>query len=155
MAFLIDEDQPEPKPLPTPEEALAEVNDWKRRIDALYRDVIDWLPKDEGYEVDQSWVIPVHEPMLRVLGLPAYKIPMLQVRRNGKRVLLFRPDGRWVMFTRGRVRVGIGERRWNTLLAKDVGLPEPEWFFWNTENWERGGDPWTRERLMSLLGESR
>lgn len=151
MAFLIDEDEPEPKPLPSREEALAEVADWKRRVDDLYRDVIGWLPRDEGYEVDLSLVFPVREPMQQILGLPAYEVALLQVRRNGKRVMVFRPDARWVMNTRGRVRMGVGDRNWYTLLAKEMPSGALEWRFWSSENWERGGDPWTKEEMLSLL----
>lgn len=155
MAFLSVDDQPDPTPLPTREEALAEVADWKRRVDDLYRDVADWLPKDRGYDADRSWMVPVHEPMLRVLGLPPYEIPILQVQRDGKRVLLFRPDARWVMSTHGRVRVGIGDRRWETLLAKEGDSEALEWHYWDADHWRQGGVPWDRERLLTLLGEAR
>ncbi|WP_298378043.1 hypothetical protein [Azospirillum sp.] len=153
MAYLEIDETPEPTPLPTREEAQVEIADWQRRVDALYRDVIDWLPKDAGYEVDLSWIIPVHELMLDALELPPYQVPMLQVRRSGERLLIFRPDARWVMFTRGRVKVGIGDGRWETLLAIES---EDEsgcvgWTFWDAHNWRRGGDPWNSDVLREIL----
>lgn len=152
MAYLsIDDDEPEPQPLPTREEALAEVADWKRRVNALYQDVIGWLPEDQGYEVDLSIQAPVHEPMLQALDLFPYKISILQIRRGGKRVLLFHPTGRWVMLTCGRVRIAVGERRWDTLLAKRNESGEVEWRYRDPNNW-RHDECWRREHLLTMLG---
>lgn len=151
MVHLEMDHEPEPTPLPTREEVLAEIADWKQRIDALYRDVIGWLPQGMGYEVDLSWVAPVYEQMLQALELPPYEVPMLQIRHRGRRVLIFRPDGRWVMFTRGRVRIGIGNDRWETLLAKEDDNGRVHWVFWDADSWKRSGDPWSADILHAIL----
>jgi len=153
MVFLYLDDD-EPKPLPSREEAMAEVADWKRRIEALYDEIVGWLPANEGYEIDRSQRLPRHENMLKVLGLPSYQIPLMRIRRNGKEALLFQPDGRWVLFTRGRVNLFVGNiRAGDRLLAKEVEAEGPDWTYWTDDNWQRSGDPWDRERLLSLLRE--
>lgn len=153
MAFLYLDDD-ESKPLPIQEEAMAEVADWKRRINALYDEIVGWLPADEGYEVDRSQLLPRHENMLKVLELPGYEIPLMRIRRNGRDALLFQPDGRWVLFTRGRVNLFVGNIRvGDRLLAKEAEADGPDWKYWTDDNWQRSGDPWDRERLLSLLRE--
>jgi hypothetical protein len=153
MAYLEIDD--EPTPLPTPEAALAEVADWKRRVDALYDEIVCWLPVGEGYEVDRSRLLPRHENMLKALGLPGYEIPLMRIRRNGKDVLLFQPDGRWVLFTRGRVNLFVGNiRAGDRLLAKEAEAKGAEWTYWAGDNWQQGGDPWSKERLLTILSEA-
>ncbi len=153
MAFLYLDDD-EPKPLPSREEAMAEVADWKRRINALYDEIVGWLPADKGYEVDRSRLFPRHENMLKVLGLPGYEIPLMRIRRNGKDALLFQPDGRWVLFTRGRVNLFVGDiRAGDRLLAKEADAGGPDWTYWTDDNWQQGGDPWDQARLLGLLME--
>lgn len=151
MVFVNPGDDPEPIPLPSADEVRAEMADWMRRIDALYRTTVGWLPPGAGYEADQSWRVPVKEEMLRLNGLPSYEVPILQIRRDGRRCLLFHPDARWVMFTRGRVTVGIGPRRWDSLLAKVNDKGETEWRLVGGDNWQAGGDLWTESLLRSLL----
>lgn len=154
MAYLEIDD--EPTPLPTPEAALAEVADWKRRVDALYDEIVGWLPVGEGYEVDRSRLLPRHENMLKVLGLPGYEIPLMRIRRNGKDVLLFQPDGRWVLFTRGRVNIIVGKARFgDRILAKavDANVDDPEWKYRTNGNWRIDVDPWNRDKFLDLLKE--
>ncbi|MBF5093417.1 hypothetical protein F1643_01970 [Azospirillum sp. INR13] len=154
MAYLyIDDDEPE-KPLPSREEAEAEIADWKRRIDALYDEIVGWLPPGEGYEVDRSRLLPRHENMQKILELPGYEIPLLRIRRDGRDILMFQPDARWVLFTRGRVKLYVGTiRAGDRLLAKEADAEGPEWTYWTTGSWQTGGKPWGRECLLDLLRE--
>ena len=154
MAYLyIDDDEPE-KPLPSREEAEAEIADWKRRIDALNDEVVGWLPPGEGYEVDRSRLLPRHENMQKILELPGYEIPLLRIRRDGRDILMFQPDARWVLFTRGRVNLYVGKiRAGDRLLAKEAEAEGPEWRYWTTGSWQTGGKPWGRECLLDLLRE--
>lgn len=154
MAYLDIDD--EPTPLPTPEEAKAEVADWKRRVDELYDEVIGWLPDGHDYEIDRSQLLSRHESMLKILHLPSYEIPLLQIRRNGKQVLLFQPDGRWVLFTRGRVNIIVGKARFgDRILAKavDADRNDPEWKYRTNGNWKIDVDPWRKEKFLDLLKE--
>lgn len=156
MAFAHIDDEPEHTPLPTADEVREQIADWERRIDDLYRDILAWLPKDRGYEVDLSRAVPVLENLQRLVGVPAYHLPLLQIRKDGKRKLVFLPRARWVMFARGVVSVSIDDgRRWAKLLAKEAEADGPEWSLYDRESWQHGGDAWTPELLASLLGEPR
>lgn len=132
---------------------MAEVADWKRRIDALYDEAIGWLPQGHGYEVDRSQMLPRHENMLKILELPGYEIPLLKIWREGRQVLMFQPDARWVLFTRGRVNLLFTKGRANNrLLAKELDAEGADWNYWYAGNWQQGGEPWGRERFLDLLG---
>ncbi len=152
MAYASEDNAPDSTPLPSAGDVQTEIADWKRRVGDLYCTIAQWLPKGEGYEVDTTTSLPVSEPMLSLHGLPSYSMPLLQIRRNGERCLFFLPDARWVMFTRGRVMIVVENGRGGRLLAKEAGSDGPEWSFYTSDNWQKGGDPWNEALLRSLLG---
>lgn len=152
MAFLCEDDEPEPKPLPSAEEVEAGVAEWKTRIDALFHDIVAWLP--EGCVADTSLNRSVTERMMQLRGVPSYTIPILTVLRDGQRVMTFRPDARWVFLTRGRVMIS-GANRPARLLDEGEVPGDVRWMLYDQSNWSKGGDPFTRETLASLFGDRR
>lgn len=150
MAFLYDDDEPEPTPLPTADEVEAGIAEWKTRIDALFRDIAAWLPA--GCVTDTSRSLSITEPMMEIHGIPPYTIPVLKVLRGDGSVMTFRPDGRWVFHTRGRVMI-FGANRPARLLDKGEKPGDVRWTLYDLSNWSKGGDPLTRDTLASLFEE--
>ena len=165
MAFLYEDDEPEPTPLPSAEEVEAGVAEWKTRIDALFRDIAAWLP--DGCVADTSQSYQVEERMMEIRGIPPYTIPVLNIlcdgRRvhsrghvagDGRRVMTFRPDARWVFHTRGRVMIS-GANRPARLLDVGEAPGDVRWMLYDPSNWSKGGDPFIQEALSSLFGDRR
>jgi hypothetical protein len=150
MAFLYEDDEPEPTPLPSAEEVEAGVAEWKTRIDALFRDIAAWLP--DGCVADTSQSYQVEERMMEIRGIPPYTIPVLNILCDGRRVMSFRPDARWVFHTRGRVMIS-GANRPARLLDVGEAPGDVRWMLYDPSNWSKGGDPFMREALSSLFGD--
>lgn len=153
MAFIAADDyEPGPERIPSAGEALAEIEDWKRRITDLFDTVRGWVADDPALAVDTARTVRRHEEILRRNGLPPYRMPVLVILRDGTPVLTLRPDERWVLHTRGRVMV-VGGNRPARLLDSPQVVREPGWRLVDVSNFARGGEPFTREGLYSLFGD--
>lgn len=153
MVFASVDDGDEPERIPSAEEAHAEIEDWKRRIGLLFDTIQAWLPPEDGYEADRSRTVPMDEPMMRHLGIPPYRISVLEIRRAGMDAIRFKPDARWIYNTRGRVMVH-GTKWPARLLDKGTGSDDVRWqlfAMWGPI----GGIPFDAAALRSLLGEPR
>ncbi|MEI7608424.1 MAG: hypothetical protein WCJ64_13695 [Rhodospirillaceae bacterium] len=89
---------------PTREEVFAQLEDWRRRLHALYADIISWLPAEEGYETEIRDYMTDEGPM-RYVGVPPQPVPELRVFYHGELRLTFIPDACWIIGAAGRVRV--------------------------------------------------
>lgn len=154
MVFAHIDDDDAPKQIPSADEVRTEIEEWKRRVAELYGLIVSWLPQGEGYEADTSRFVPVNETMQKIHGIPPYELPLLEIHRDGKRLLRFWADARWVMLTRGRVTVFIGDRS-ASLLAKKADADGAEWKLYDRSSWTHGGYALTPELLVSLLQEAR
>jgi hypothetical protein len=153
MVFASVDDGGEPERIPSADEARAEIEDWKRRIGLLFDTIEAWLPPDDGYEADRSRTVPMDELMMRHLGIPPYRIPVLEIRQAGAHSVQFIPDARWVYNTRGRVMI-LGTKWPARLLDKGSGLEEERWRLYAT--WVAiGGVSFDAAAFRSLLGERR
>ncbi|HEY0833403.1 MAG TPA: hypothetical protein VGE72_05780 [Azospirillum sp.] len=153
MVFASVDDGGEPERIPSADEARAEIEDWKRRIGLLFDTIQGWLPPGEGYEADRSRTVPVDELMMRHLGIPAYRIPLLEIRRAGADPVRFIPDARWVYNTRGRVMI-LGTKWPARLLDKGTGPEDVGWRLYAT--WVAiSGVSFDTAAFRSLLGERR
>lgn len=151
MAFAHIDDESER--ILSVDEVCAETEDWTRRISDLFETVRGWLPADEGYEVDLSRTVLMDEPMTRSHGLPAYRLPGLDIRRAGAGPVRFIPDARWVYFTRGRVMI-MGTKWPARLLDNGTAPGDVRWRLYAM--WGPiGGVPFDAAALRTLLGESR
>lgn len=93
---------------PTREEVLTQLEDWRKRLRALYADIISWLPPEEGYETEIRDVLADEGPM-RQAGVSPQPVPELTVTRCGQPVLTFTPDACWIIGAAGRVKIRDGE----------------------------------------------
>ena len=80
---------------------LRRVDDWARRIDALYRQIAGWLPA--GWTFDQEGAIRMSEELMQKFGVPARELPILQLLQDGKRSAHIEPRGLWIIGANGRL----------------------------------------------------
>ena len=146
---------------PTREQVLADLESWRRRLHALYADIISWLPAEEGYETEIGSYDTDEGPM-RVAGVPPQPVPTLKVRRHGELVASFFPDACWIIGVLGRVSIFTGRHRPHTLVEKDFPEERKGWWFRRHDIEERYlasqrdfsilmGVPFTREVLRQLV----
>jgi hypothetical protein len=58
----------------TPQHVEQRVDDWGRRIIALYSQIESWLP--EGYSAQRPRTVLMHEEMMQKFGIPARNLPV-------------------------------------------------------------------------------
>ncbi|MEI8395586.1 MAG: hypothetical protein WCF85_12670 [Rhodospirillaceae bacterium] len=104
-----DDDDLEYHP-PTREEVFTQLENWRRRLHALYADIISWLPADAGYETEIRDHMADEGPM-RHAGVPPQPVPELVVRRNSQPVLIFTPNACWIIGAAGRIYVNEGNHK--------------------------------------------
>jgi hypothetical protein len=85
-------------------EAVAfRVKEWNERLNELYGQIIEWLPK--GYTADSSDSVIMNEDMMKKFKMPAIKLPVLNIAKGKEVLLTFKPKGLWVIGANGRVDV--------------------------------------------------
>lgn len=152
MVFAAVNDE-EPERLPSIEEARAEIEDWKRRVDDLFADIRSWSSAC-GYRVTTPRTTVANEGVMRHHGLPSFRLPILDVQGSDGSTVRFIPDARWVRNTRGRIMI-LGANRPARLLDTATEPGEVCWRLFDSTSWMRNGDPFTREGFLSLFGGRR
>lgn len=152
MAYAYDDD--EFPPPPKREEIERDLADWRARLTDLFDRIESWIGNDPRYRVVRSKVSRL-EPMMTAVQLPAMELPAFGIgwsdaETKGKQGLLFLPQARWVVGTRGRVRVtGPGL----LLHIIDKGSPTaPEWWIY-PKRAPHESVPFNRDELAHLLAE--
>lgn len=85
----------------TREHIESRVDEWRQRLHDLFSDVIIWA-RAQGWRVDDSGRVPMHEQLMRQFDMPATDQPVL--RLDGEQgYALFRPKALWVIGANGRV----------------------------------------------------
>ena len=147
---------------PTRKQVLADLESWRRRLNALYADIISWLPAEGGYETKEA-TTEIDEPPMRFVGVAPETVPTLEVRRHGELMATFRPDTCWIVGVLSRVMVFTGLHPPHKLV--EVDLPEPGWRLfrsdWPSPEWGkpidirwRRGVPLDQPALVELVGQA-
>jgi len=147
---------------PTREEVLAKLEDWRRRLHALYADIISWLPAGESYETEIRDYI-INEGPMRNVGVPAQPVPELRIFRHGQLCLTFTSDACWIIGAAGRINIFHSDRRFRPdhLVLSDRYSVEPEWRFFPSDFFSLlakssdrlsllRGAPFSQERLLDI-----
>lgn len=147
---------------PTRDRVLAQLDDWRRRLDALYTDINAWLPAQKGYQSQVQDYLTDEAPM-RHVGVSPQPVPELVVRRQGEPVLTFTPDACWIIGVLGRVMVSNGGNRRHKLVEVSFPPAERGWRLYRGDwprpavgqppdaRWRRG-IPFDRQALLELVG---
>ena len=76
------------------------VNDWKTRIESLYRNIISWL---DVYSADLTDTVEMNEELMREYGVPSVRLPVLRFSDGSGQIAKFIPRGLWIIGANGRV----------------------------------------------------
>jgi hypothetical protein len=129
---------------------LAEVADWGLRIDALYRDVREWLA-DRPLRCDTSRAVTMSEEPMQKFAVAERDLPVLDILDGDQVLTTFLPRHLWMIDSRGWIAVITRARR-HTLLA--VGDHDsPEWRLVSTRD-RRDSVPFDRDALLALVAET-
>jgi hypothetical protein len=81
------------------------VEDWKRRIDNLYKEINDWLAGQSNYSCKIAHSSIMFEDIMRTFEIPQQNIKSLDISYNGKIILAFKPKGLWTISGNGRIDI--------------------------------------------------
>lgn len=77
------------------------VADWAARIDALFKQVENWLPP--GWTAERKGTVQMHEELMKKYNVPAKNLPVLELSHQGEVRARLEPRGLWIIGANGRV----------------------------------------------------
>jgi hypothetical protein len=132
-------------------QVVDEVEDWVRRVGALYDNVQAWLGDRPDLVCEQSRTVTMSEEMMQKFAVSDREIPLLDVVAADEVILSFVPRGLWWIGSWGRIDVITRARTHRLLtLGGERGLA---WRLVSRE--DRGQNkPFDKNALLSLVNES-
>jgi hypothetical protein len=127
-----------------------EVNDWIRRIVALYEDVRTWLGDRSNLRLDQSRSVTMSEELMQHFAVADREVPVLDVLEADQVIVSFVPRGLWMMGSWGRIDVITGDQTYFLISVGGVG--NLEWRLGSSQD-RRQTKPFDRGALLTLLGQ--
>ncbi|QJE74622.1 hypothetical protein HHL28_17535 [Aerophototrophica crusticola] len=148
MAYLYD-DSGFHDELPSREQVAARVERWKQRVADLFDRMESWMP--EGFVADRDTTIPMSEPLMREVGVPTQRLPILTVTTPGGHVIRIVPRSLYTLYANSMVSV-VGSKRAGRIV--DAGSDDaPDWRVYLRDSLTTR-TPLTREVFADILGAS-
>lgn len=85
----------------TKQHVARRVDDWVRRLKALYGLFESWLPP--GWTARRGRTVTMHEELMQKLSIGPRQVPTLDLEQNGTVRASVQPRALWVIGTNGRV----------------------------------------------------
>jgi hypothetical protein len=106
------------------------VDDWEKRISALYAEVVSWLCQEpERYEANTTENVIMQEDLMRQFGVPPRGLPVLTITDTHHRTLAFKPYALWTVGGNGRIDIIGGKGAFLVDRAKAFQPPRWEMYF--------------------------
>ena len=86
------------------------VDEWRDRINALYKQLKIWSPVE--YEWDMSQHLTMHEELMKTYGVSAIELPVLNINDNSGWKAKIIPYGLWIIGGDGRLDLLTRARRY-------------------------------------------
>jgi hypothetical protein len=147
--MIDDLDAMEQSPQATVTKELVEerVQDWKNRLSAFFQEVRAWAEKN-GWRVENSGNVVMHEELMQKFGVPATQQPMLRLN-PGHGYALFKPKGLWVIGANGRIDLHTSKGTFIIVDLADYGST-PRWTIFRASQ-KRDGDLFTPDMIANLV----
>jgi hypothetical protein len=130
------------------DKVVEEVEDWVRRVAALYDDVRVWLADRPGLRCEQSRTVTMSEEMMQKFAVTDQEIPVLDILDVDRVIASFVPRGLWLIGSWGRIDVITRDRTQILLALRTDG--KLEWRLASPESPRRSG-PFDKDALLALV----
>src|SRR5260221_2211261 len=100
------------------EHVLKRVQDWKKRVRDLYKEMGVWIKEKQGLDIVIGRPIRMYEEMMQEFEIPEDQIDTADILEKKRIILTFKPKGLWIIGANGRV--DIISKRGNYILV-DTG----------------------------------
>lgn len=131
---------------------LERVEDWGKRVEGLYSLVEQVVANEPGVSCDRIGHMTMHEELMRESGVPPRQVPILDIRKNGKIVVSFKPVGLWVVGANGRIDILTEKGGYYLVDKADYGQP-PQWEAFPPQN-KRAGIPFDAAFILDLVRQA-
>lgn len=125
------------------------VDDWERRVDALYGQIQNWLGDRPDIHFDRSRTVTMSEDLMQKFAVSEKQLPVLDVLSNDQVAASFVPRGLWLIGAWGRIDV-ITQSQTRILVATKDNSGAYEWCLVSTEN-RLKTSPLTKNGLISIV----
>lgn len=142
----LDHLEERPQTSVTRELVEARVHNWKNRLHDLFQAVSSWAVKN-GWHVDDSGTVGMHEELMQKFGVPATTQPTLRLDGD-QGYILFKPKGLWVIGANGRIDLYTSKGTFIIVDLAERGAA-PRWTIFRATH-RRDGDLFTPEMLANL-----
>jgi hypothetical protein len=147
MSDDLDAMEESPQTTVTKELVEERVKDWKERLHALFQEVRAWAVEN-GWRVDDSGTIGMHEELMQKFGVPATEQPTLRLDGDHG-YALFKPKGLWVIGANGRIDLYTSKGTFSIVDLAERGT-DPRWTIFRASQ-KRDGDLFTPEMIENLV----
>jgi hypothetical protein len=105
------------------EHIIRRIDDWVDRIEALYRQIGEWLPA--GWSTERQGTVRMHEELMQKFGVSARELPVLQLAHDGMPSARIEPRGLWIIGANGRLDLFRGRHHYIIVdAAENFSLPD-------------------------------
>lgn len=124
------------------------IEDWKQRIDALYANVVRWLPA--GWSAVPCGDVVLHDELMQRFGVPDQSLPVLRIERSGAPRGRFEPRGLWIIGANGRIDLVLPPQHF-IIIDRAQNFEASQWTMTSLRN-RLDEPPFTAESLKASLG---
>lgn len=143
-----------PPPPPTREEVMLRLEDWKNRLNDLYRLVRETAEAEPTVSIETAGVRSMNEPPMKLYGLPPVEWPVLLLRKSGEPIFRIWPEALWVIGANGRVMVDGRFANYRRFIDIAEPMAPPQWVMLDKKTYRQGGRPVDAALIRELLGET-
>jgi len=127
---------------------LQELDDWSRRVEAVYADVEAWV-REDGLTATRDRTVPMSEELMQRFAVPDRDMPILDVTAGPKPIVSMVPAGLWFIGFAGLIDVITQTGTFK--LGARPRVPGPSTWVLSRPG-SRDQREWSKEEFKSLLG---
>lgn len=102
------------------------LDDWKQRIESLYKHIDEWLDTYPRYRFEVSSPVTLDEEMMHKLDVEKIQLPTANIFKDNNLLASLKPKGLWVIGANGRVDL-ISKSKPISLLDVSEQFQSSEW----------------------------
>jgi hypothetical protein len=147
MSDDLDVMEENPQTTFTKEDVQDRVRNWQIRLRDLFLEIAAWA-QDNGWQVDGTRRVVMHEELMEKFDVPATDQPTLRLDSEHG-YALFKPKGLWVIGANGRIDLYTSKGVFILVDLAERGAT-PRWTIFRASE-KRGGDLFRPEMIANLV----
>ncbi len=126
------------------------LDDWELRVNNLVSTIKNWIKENKELSTKPSRKVRMFEEMMQTFNVPPREIETLDIIKNNKVIMAFKPSGLWTLGANGRIDFLTAKRNYIVIDEADR-FQEPSWKLYISNNKNKGIEL-TKETFFQLIG---